>query len=126
MKKAWELAREMYVEGVPVYQADDNQTIWEDNASGPEKAQDELIKMYWHSQVPGSRAHESITLASIQAIENRGYIVDDGLEIYKRGLKAFEENDMVELHKITFDLFNAVNEARKNEESDYWNQTFYD
>ena len=31
---------------------------------------------------------------------------------------------MVELHKITFDLFNAVNEARKNEESDYWNQTF--
>ena len=102
----------MYVEGVPVYQADDNQTIWEDNASGPEKAQDELIKCIGTHRCP-VQEHESITLASIQAIENRGYIVDDGLEIYKRGLKAFEENDMVELHKITFDLFNAVNEARK-------------
>ncbi|NLZ75977.1 MAG: ADP-ribosylglycohydrolase family protein [Erysipelotrichia bacterium] len=126
MKKAWELAREMFVEGVPVYQADDNQTIWEDNASGPEKAQDELIKMYWHSQVPGSRAHESICLASIQAMENRGYIVDGGLEIYKKGLKAYEENDIVQLHKLTFDLFNTVKNARKNEASEYWKQTFYD
>ncbi len=70
--KAWEREYEILHKGIPCYEEDDNEMIWEEEAGGPEAAQDALSRMYWHSQVPGSRAEESICEASIQAIENRG------------------------------------------------------
>ncbi|MBQ1477025.1 MAG: ADP-ribosylglycohydrolase family protein [Erysipelotrichaceae bacterium] len=124
--KAWEKELEVLRAGVPCYEEDDNETIWEEDAGGPEQAHDALTRMYWHSQVPGSRAHESICTASIQAIENRGYIVDKGMELIEEGMKIYEEGDIVKLHRITQDVFNAVYHARKNNEDPYWNQTFYE
>ena len=124
--KAWEKELEILREGEPCYTEDDNEVIWEENAEGPELSQDALCKMYWHSQVPGSRAHESICLAAIQAIENRGYVTEGAMELYEEGLKVLEEGDMVKLHKITDRLFEAVYRAQKDKSSPYWNQHFYD
>ena len=124
--KAWEKELEVLRTGVPCYEEDDNETIWEEEAEGPEQAYDALTKMYWHSQVPGSRAHESICTSSIQAIENRGYLVDRGMELIEEGMKIYEEGDIVKLHRITQDVFNAVYHARKNNEDPYWDQTFYE
>ncbi|MGN1399227.1 MAG: ADP-ribosylglycohydrolase family protein [Erysipelotrichaceae bacterium] len=124
--KAWELERKVILSEVPCYTANDNETIWEENASGPEIAQDNLSKMYWHSQVPGSRAKESICLAAIQATENKGMIVENGMELIEKGYKAYEDNDIVLLHKLTYQVFRACDEAKKDEKSPYWDQEFYD
>ena len=124
--KAWEKEREIILNELPCYEEDDNETIWEESAGGIEEAQDQLSRMYWHSQVPGSRASESICLASIQAIENQGYEVPGGMELIEEGYKAYDENDIVKLHKLTYEVFNAVYDAKKDENSPYWNQTFYD
>ena len=126
MKKAWQIEREVILNEEPVYQANDNEVIWEDSSNAAEVGQDELNKMYWHSQVPGSRAKESICNASIQAIENRGYIVKDGAKMIEEGFRLYEEGDMVKLHKQTYDVFNAVYAAEKDENSPYWQQKFYE
>lgn len=124
--KAWELERKNILEVEPCYEEDDNETIREESSSNIEIAQDEAIKMYWHSNVPGSRAPESICLASIQAIENRGYIVENGMELLEEGYKAYDNNDIVKLHKLTYEVFNAVYNAKKDPNHSYWNQTFYE
>ena len=77
--KAWELERSVILNEVPCYNANDNEVIWEENASAPEIAQDNLSRMYWHSQVPGSRAKESICLAAIEATENKGMVVEGAM-----------------------------------------------
>ena len=126
MKKAWEKELEVLRAGEPCYQEDDNETIWEEGAGPQEEAQDALAKMYWHSQVPGSRAHESICTSGIQAMENRGYVCPGAMEIIEEGMKTYEENDLPKLHKLTERAFRAAYEAEKDESSPYWQQTFYE
>ena len=124
--KAWEKAKEIFQNESPVIMADDNEVYWEEQSSGPEEAQDMLTKIHWHSQVPGSRAHEMTCNSAIQATENKGYIVEDGMELVDKGLKAYDEGNMVDLHKYEQDIFNACYAAKKDEDSPYWKQTFYD
>ena len=124
--KAWERATEILRNEVPKFLQDDNEIFWEEAQSGPEEAQDVLTKIHWHSQVPGSRAHEMIVNATVQATENKGYIVDGAEELILKGLKAYDDNDMVNLHKYEQDVFNACYAARKDEDSPYWKQKFYD
>jgi len=124
--KAWQLERENILKVQPTYQANDNETIWEEQAGGPEEADDLHTTILWHSNVPGSRAPESIALASIQAMENRGYIVEGGMDLIEKGYQAYEEKNIVKMHDYLFDVFRAVDNAKKDESSPYWNQTFYD
>lgn len=124
--KAWEKELQVIQSGSPCYQADDNEIFWEEQSNGPEESQDALTRLHFHSQVPGSRAHESICMAAVQATENKGYIVENGAEMVMEGYKAYDENDTVKMHQIQFDLLNAVYNAKKDETSPYWNQTFYD
>ena len=93
--KAWEKSLEILQSGSPCYEENDNETIWEEEANGPEMAQDALTKMHWHSQVPGSRAHESICLAAVQATENKGFKVENGMELIEEGFRVYEEGDLV-------------------------------
>ena len=124
--KAWEKAKEIFQGERPQFLADDNEIFWEEQSSGPEEAQDGLTRVHWHSQVPGSRAHEMICNAAIQATENKGLIVEGGMELIEKGLKAYDDDDIVALHKYEQDVFNACYAAKKDEESPYWKQTFYD
>lgn len=124
--KAWQRKRESILNAIPYYEEDDNETILEEQASGPEQAQDAKTKVYWHSQVPGSRAPESICNACIQAIENRGYRVPEAEKLLEQGFKALEEDDIIALHKLTYQVFIAAYEAEIDPDSDYWKQNFYD
>jgi len=124
--KAWEANYKIIENEEPQYLIDDNEQFWEEQNDAPEKAQDIMTKIHWHSQVPGSRASESICLAAIQATENKGMIVEGGMDLIEKGYKAYDENNIVELRNIEQDVFNACYNAKKDETSDYWNQEFYD
>lgn len=124
--KAWEKALEMLENGTPGEFEENNEEIWIEQSYGPEQAQDEQVKIWWHSKVPGSRADESICLSAIQATENKGYLVTDGMKLYEEGCKALEREDMAELHRITYELFQACYEAQKDESSGYWESKQYE
>lgn len=124
--KAWERELKILKEAVPCYNQDDNEVFWEEQSEGTENSQDILTRIHFHSQVPGSRAHESICNAAIQATENKGMIVRNGMELLEKGLKAYDEDDIVSMHKYEQAIFNACYDAEKDENSPYWQQTFYD
>ncbi len=124
--KAWQKDQEIINNAEPCYLIDDNEQFWEEQNNGPEEAQDILTKIHWHSQVPGSRAHESICLATIQATENKGMIVEGGMELIEKGYEAYDKDDIVTMHKMETAVYNAVYNAKKDEESPYWKQKFYD
>lgn len=124
--KAWQKNREIIATEEPCYLIDDNEQFWEEQNNGPENAQDLMTKIHYHSQVPGSRATESICLAAIQATENKGMIVENGMELYQKGYEAYEKGDMVTMRKIEYQIYDACYKAKKDETSDYWKQTFYD
>lgn len=126
MKKAWERELEIIRNAVPCYMQDDNEVFWEEQSSVPEQAQDHLTGIHYHSEVPGSRAVESIVTAAIQATENKGMVVDGGLELLEKGLIAYAEQDFVNMHKYEQAVYNACYAARRDDTSPYWQQTFYD
>ncbi len=124
--RAWEREKEILYGSIPVEFEDENAVVWEEAAEGPEELADQMAKIHWRSTTPGSKARESIMTAAIQSVENKGMIVDDTDELLDEGFRALEEEDMVALHKATIRVMEACENARKDETSDYWDQTFYD
>ena len=116
--KAWEEARKITDQAVPVRLAEEEQT-W-DAYNEVERQIDFMLKLYWNSNVPGSFAPESLALASIQAVENQGKIVEGGMDLYYAGQEAVKNDDMVSLNRISAILKNRVNEAKVNAEHGYW------
>lgn len=124
MKKAWELARVITDEAVPKLLSEEEQT-WEANIDTG-NANDEHLKLLWNSHVPGSFAPESIMLAAIQAKENMGYIVEDGVTLWEEGQKAAAADDLVTLNIISARLWNAVNNAKKDITHPSWSFRQYE
>jgi len=73
--KAWEIARDLYVNAKPVVLEEKDQT-WE-ILKEVSNFYDQLLSIDWESNVPGSGAPEKIMVAAVQALENRGYKVKD-------------------------------------------------
>jgi len=123
-KKAWEIANDLYTNAKPVLLNEDEQG-WE-----PLKAvsdfYDNILRMEWHSNVPGSGAPEKLMVAAVQALENRGYIVENGYELLEKGMKYYEEGNNAGLQKITAKLRNEFKNAKKDLSSPYWNYTYYE
>lgn len=122
--KAWELAREILEQAMPKLLAEEEQT-WEANIEVGE-AEDFHLRLLWSSNVPGSYAPESIMLAAIQAKENMGYIVEDGVALWREGKAALEAGDMVTLNQISARLWHQVNNARVDETHESWKFKRYD
>lgn len=124
MKKAWEMAYDLFSNAKPTILQNEEQG-WE-----PLKAvsdfYDGILRLDWGSNVPGSGAPEIAMIAAVQALENRGYTVDKAYELLEKGLKANNEGNNVELQKISAELRNEFSNARKNENSEYWNYKYYD
>src|SRR6056297_176686 len=121
--KAWEIARDLYVNAKPVVLEEEDQT-WE-ILKEVSNFYDQLLSIDWKSNVPGSGAPEKIMVAAVQALENRGYKVKDSQRLLKEGIKAHKEDDYVNLHKITAELKHNLLKAEKNQESPYWKYTNY-
>lgn len=124
MKKAWEMAYDLFSNAKPTVLNEDEQG-WE-----PLKVvadfYDSILSLDWGSNVPGSGAPEIAMIAAVQALENRGYIVENAYELLEKGLKAHKENNKVELQKISAALRNEFLYAKKNNDSPYWTYKFYD
>jgi len=116
--KAWEMAYDIFSNAEPRILKSEDQG-WS-SLSAVTEFYDAQLSLDWASNVPGSGAPEKIMIASIQALENRGYIVENGYELLERGMKAHSEGDKLNLQKISAEMRNAFMNAKKNEDSDYW------
>ncbi|WP_113673621.1 ADP-ribosylglycohydrolase family protein [Vallitalea guaymasensis] len=121
--KAWEMEQQLIESAIPVVLSEEEQQ-W-DGMADIGKVDDDKIKLLWGSNVPGSGAPERVIIAGIQAIENRGYIVEGYEEIIKEGLEALNNNDMVKLHTLTSKLYHQMNICIKDEKSSYWKYKTY-
>ena len=124
MKKAWEQARVLTDHAVPKLLNEEEQT-WDANIDVGE-SEDFMMRLHWNSNVPGSFAPESIMLAAIQATENMGYVVENGMELWNAGQQAVKDGDMVRLNRISAELWNAVFSAKKDENHPSWQYKRYD
>ena len=87
---------------------------------------DQNISLDWGSNVPGSGAPESIMVAAVQSLENRGYVVSDkGYEYLEKGLEAFSKRDFDKVHRFSALLRRELADAEKDPESDYWKYRQY-
>lgn len=121
--RAWEIAYDLFSNAKPVILAEDSQG-WS-ALKAVSDFYDSILSLDWASNVPGSGAPEKIMVACIQALENRGYLVENGYELLERGRLAHQEKNYIGLNKISAELRNAFLNAKKNEESPYWNYTYY-
>lgn len=121
--KAWQLAREITDRAIPRLLDEEEQT-WEASIDAGEN-EDFHLRLLWVSNVPGSYAPESIMLAAVQAKENQGYLVDEGVALYRAGEQALQDGDMVALNKISTALWHAVHTARKDSSAPSWNYRPY-
>ena len=124
MKKAWEMAGELFVKADPVIRSAKEQT-WESNLD-VSSFYDQNLALDWGSNVPGSGAPEKIMVAAVQALENRGYRVGErGYRYLNDGLKAFEQKDYTLLHRYSALLRRELAEAEKDPDADYWKYRYY-
>jgi ADP-ribosylglycohydrolase len=123
MKKAWELAYDIYSNAKPSVLSSEEQG-W-GALKEVSNFYDNLLSLDWSSNVPGSGAPEKIMVASIQALENRGYKADRAYELLEQGMKAHGEGDKVKLQKISAEIKNEFMNAKKDESSPYWQYKYY-
>lgn len=83
--KAWELTRDLLRDTKPVVRTAEEQT-WD--ASAVMKAQDDLMAMFWKSNVPGSAAPECLMAGALQSLENKGFVLAPYEELLRDGLAA--------------------------------------
>ena len=125
MKKAWEMAEELFLQSTPVIRSPEEQT-WESNVD-VSAFYDQKLSLDWGSNVPGSGAPEQIMVAAVQALENRGYRVSKkGYGYLDRGLDAFRQKDFITLHQCSALLRRELAEAEKDPSSGYWKYRYYD
>lgn len=122
--KAWEKAYRLMQEADPVILGEEEQTWLAMN--GVEQFVDTNLKMFWHSNVPGSGAPEMLAVAAVQSMHNMGYKTDHLLDLLKAGEAAYDKDDMPELHRITARLMNELSRLPKEEGAAYWRYQAYD
>lgn len=124
MKKAWELEYDVFSKAEPVVLSEEEQT-W-DAANEFEKLADLSYKMKWNSNVPGSGAPEKVIVGAVQSMENMGYDVTEAEVLMRQGLKAYQEEDICSLIKITNELWNLFGNLKKIKNHKYFDFTVYD
>lgn len=121
--KAWQIERKKMDEAFPKILTEEEQT-W-DFATVLEKQSDAMVRLYWDSHVPGSYAPESIMIAAIQAMENKGYVFTHADEYIKQGLQALAEDDLLALHRITGRLWQEIYHATPDLNHPYYQYKHY-
>ena len=121
--KAWEIERQKMDEAIPKILTEEEQT-W-NFAEVLEQHADAMTKLYWSSHVPGSYAPESIMIAAIQAMENKGYVFQDVDRLIQDGLKAYDANDILKLHEISGLLWQEIHQATPDKTHPYYSYQHY-
>lgn len=124
MLKAWEKERQITDNAIPVVLKEEDQT-W-DAYNELEEVIDNNMKFLWKSNVPGSHAPESIMTAAVQATENKGMVVENGMDLVMEGLGYYEEDNMVKLQQVTAKLWARIRQAKKDPNHSYWTYKEYE
>ena len=124
MKKAWEMAYDLFSNAKPTV-LNEGEQGWS-GLKAVADFYDGILRLDWGSNVPGSGAPEIAMVAAVQALENRGYTVANAYALLEKGLNAHKENNNVELQKISAELRNEFLNAKKDESSPYWQYKYYD
>jgi len=116
--KAWEYAKQIVdnAKGNIIIESDED---WAQSES--QKYEANKIKTMWYSKAPGSGAPACLIAGAIQSVENMGRDVSKAEEYFEEGMKAYSNKDDAALIKYTAKIFQALNKAQKNNDSDYWN-----
>lgn len=117
--KAWQYEYEKRNKARPV-NLEDAEEGWSGFAEMME-ARDQLLKVFWDSKVPGSKAPEALYIEMIQAWSNRGYDVSEAEKYIEDGLKALRDGNMRELEIISSRIMRELNRAEKIPGHSYWN-----
>lgn len=75
------------------------------------KNRQELLSLFWASQVPGSRAPESLYIAMIQAWFNRGYDVTEAEKLIEPTMKEHKDGNLFVLEKLTGQILKRLIQA---------------
>lgn len=117
MQKAWQRERALRQAAVPVDRRVQGSEWYEPGFSAPEG--DDLIAMFWESQVPGSFAPEIPYQEMVQAQGNKGYDVSAAEALLDEGLALHRSGDRDGLRVLTARLWNALITARQDPASTY-------
>ncbi len=121
--KAWQIERQKMDEAIPKILTEEEQT-W-NFAEVLEQHADAMTKLYWSSHVPGSYAPESIMIAAIQAMENKGYVFQQADQLIQDGLTALANYDLLKLHEISGLLWQEIHQATPDTSHPYYSYTHY-
>lgn len=115
--KAWEIELEMRRNAYPKIV---HETKWT-SIKEIQKFEDALVKALWYNEIAGSGAPERLMVEAVQAAENKGLRVDKAERLLLAGLQAWEQEDIVSLHRITSCIWKELQKAPPNYKSEYWN-----
>ncbi|MDF2520043.1 MAG: ADP-ribosylglycohydrolase [Clostridia bacterium] len=120
--KAWEYAKHIVdsAEGTITIESDEDWT-----QSKSQIYEISKIRTMWLSKAPGSGAPACLIAGAIQSVENMGRDVTEAEEYFLKGQKAYSDNDNAALIKYTSKIFQALNYAPVDTDSDYWNYKQY-
>lgn len=121
--KAWEIERKKMYDAVPKILSEEDQT-W-DFANIMEEQGNQMASLYWASNVPGSYAPESIMVAAVQALENKGFVVHNSDDLINEGLFALENEDFALLHETTGKLWKEIYNAAPDLNHKYYTYAHY-
>lgn len=123
-KKAWQIEYETMENSMPVILEAEEQG-WSFSYQ-VEALEDEMTRMKWHSNVPGSGALEHVIIAAMQDMENMGYDVSRAEAMIERGLALLKEGDIAGLAGHSARTFALINQSPRIPSHPYWSYTCYE
>ena len=113
MKKlAWELEKELRDAAIPVDRRVNDSDWYTSDMEIPYG--DELIRKFWYSKVPGSRAPEVPYQEMAQAQYNKGYDTSAASDLILKGIELAGQDKIDELRVLTAELLDVIIHAPKD------------
>ena len=121
--KAWEYAKYIVdsADGHIVIESDEDWT-----QSESQKYETNKIRTMWNSKAPGSGAPACLIAGAIQSVENMGRDVSIAERYFTEGNKAYSNDDYAALMLYTSKIYQALNNAPRDNNSRYWNYEQYE
>ena len=124
--RAWEYEYNWINTAIPPFaeQTNNNEADWMKYLENG-NASDLQLLTDWYSEVPGSKAPCHLVIAAIECMREKGYDVAKAETFIESGLRASREKDTGAVQVITAQIYRALLNAPKDEESEYWKYKIY-
>lgn len=109
MKQAWQMERELRDAAVPLDRRIHASNWYDSSFQVPYG--DDLLKMFWFAEVPGSGAPEIPYLEMAQAAFNKGLDTSAAVPLIETALELHKQGRIDELRAVTAEIMQAINNA---------------